>query len=67
LLVLLPKISSLKVILANSTSDPYVIDCLFIDEFDSLVFRKHWLKALKDFLACKSGERSSEILAVKEL
>jgi hypothetical protein len=31
LLVLLPKIPSLQVVLANSTSDSYVIDCLFVD------------------------------------
>lgn len=56
LLVLLPEVPALEVVLAHPTPDPYVVDSLFVDELDSLVFRKHRLEALEDLLPGKARQ-----------
>jgi hypothetical protein len=56
LLVFLPEVPALEVVLAHPAPDPYVVDSLFVDELDSLVFRKHRLEALEDLLAGKARQ-----------
>ena len=56
LLMLFPEVASLQVVFPYSCTDSYIIDSLFIDELNSLVFGKDGLEFLQDFLAWQSGK-----------
>jgi hypothetical protein len=65
--VLLPEVPALEVVLAHPAPDAHVVDCLFVDELDALVFREHRFEPLQYFFAGESGEGASEVLIIEEL
>lgn len=67
LLVLAPEVPTLEIIFSKSGPNSNVVNCLFVDQFNTLILGQHLLIFLDHFFAGEPWQRLPEFIAVLQV